>query len=150
MSRLPFQVGVGNHGALPVAVIAVAVTAGARVMRPRLPPPSPPFRAAETNVDPALGCNTTNAVALQSMWQGPVPAVDPYGDDCGGEGGVPAFTRFRAPESPGSQGVLWYSFDAGSVHFVMFRCGRGVLLAVADARLRGGTSQPAPVRSLEG
>ena len=55
------------------------------------------------------------------MWMGPIPSISPYGDDCGGEGAVPASARFRAPTSSGSQGVLWYSFDAGSVHFLMFR-----------------------------
>lgn len=74
----------------------------------------------ESNVDPAVGCNSSNAVALQSMWAGPVASTAPYGDDCGGEGAVATYARYRAPGSPGSQGVLWYSFDAGSVHFLMF------------------------------
>jgi hypothetical protein len=49
------------------------------------------------------------------MWQGPTPS-NPYGDDSGGEAGVATFYRYRGPSN--GLGVLWYSFDIGSVHFV--------------------------------
>ena len=71
----------------------------------------------ETNVQ-AGSCNSSNAVAQLADWPGPSPANHSYGDDCGGEGGVPTFVRYAGPSS--GFGVFWYSFDVGSVHFVLF------------------------------
>jgi hypothetical protein len=74
----------------------------------------------ETNVLPGQ-CATANNVSALSMWQGPVPALNAYGDDCGGEAGFATFQRYAGP-SGGSGGLapFWYSFDVGSVHFVLF------------------------------
>jgi len=72
----------------------------------------------ETNVDPAVGCASNNSIAKLAEWMGPVPATNPYGDDSGGEAAVATFERYRGPSN--GLGVLWYSFDAGSVHFVLW------------------------------
>ncbi|EDO31661.1 predicted protein, partial [Nematostella vectensis] len=40
-----------------------------------------------------------------------------FGDDSGGECGVPMYQRFRMPDN--GNALWWYSFDYGSVHFVM-------------------------------
>ena len=47
------------------------------------------------------------------------PSWGNMGDDSNGECGVPMASRFTMPESPGSNGIFWYSFDYGSVHFTM-------------------------------
>eukprot|EP00117_Sycon_ciliatum_P020301 scpid33377/ scgid3577/ Probable inactive purple acid phosphatase 2 len=47
------------------------------------------------------------------------PSWGNYGDDSGGECGVPMAKRFHMPQSPGSNGVFWYSVDVANVHFVM-------------------------------
>ena len=41
------------------------------------------------------------------------------GTDSGGECGLPTSRRFSMPASPGSNGVFWYSFNAGAVHVAM-------------------------------
>ena len=72
----------------------------------------------ETNVAPG-GCNaTSNAIAQLSMWQGPVPNINAYGDDCNGEAGVATFERYRGPSN--GLGVFWYSYDVGSIHMTLF------------------------------
>ena len=68
----------------------------------------------ETNV---LQCYSASPVAQQGNWPGPT-ASNIYGDDSGGEGGLATFARYRAPSN--GQGVLWYSFEAGNVHFTIF------------------------------
>lgn len=67
-------------------------------------------------------CYSDNAIALQSQWQGPDPVANPYGDDCGGEGAVPTYQRYRSPANDNStgQGVLWYAVELGSVHFTFY------------------------------
>ncbi|XP_015775723.1 PREDICTED: probable inactive purple acid phosphatase 2 [Acropora digitifera] len=40
-----------------------------------------------------------------------------FGDDSGGECGVPMYYRFHMPDN--GNALWWYSFDYGSVHFVM-------------------------------
>jgi hypothetical protein len=72
----------------------------------------------ETNVDPAKGCASNNSIAKMAEWMGPVPETNSYGDDSGGEAAVATFERYRGPSS--GLGVLWYSFDSGSVHFVLW------------------------------
>ena len=68
----------------------------------------------EVNVQ---SCFSRLPIAQQAMWPGPAPGAG-YGDDCGGEGGVATYARYRAPSN--GEGVLWYSFDAGNVHFTHF------------------------------
>ena len=71
----------------------------------------------ETNVQ--LGtCYSENNITALAEWPGPVPSINPYGDDSGGEGGFPTVARFRGPAN--GLGILWYSFDHGSVHYVHF------------------------------
>ena len=41
-----------------------------------------------------------------------------YGDDSGGECGVPTFYRFHMPDTGNS--LWWYSYDYGLVHFTVF------------------------------
>jgi len=41
-----------------------------------------------------------------------------YGDDGGGECGVPTFHRYVSPDN--GNGVFWYSFDYGLVHVIQF------------------------------
>ena len=48
-----------------------------------------------------------------------MPAWGNFGDDSGGECGVPTAKRFRMPQSNTSNGVFWYSYDFGSVHTVV-------------------------------
>jgi hypothetical protein len=54
-----------------------------------------------------------------------MPSWGNFGDDSGGECGVPTAKRFTMPSSSteeggsGSNGVFWYSFDFGSVHTVV-------------------------------
>jgi hypothetical protein len=48
-----------------------------------------------------------------------MPSWGNFGDDSGGECGVPTAKRFQMPESSHSNGVFWYSFDYGSVHTVV-------------------------------
>lgn len=43
-----------------------------------------------------------------------------YGNDSLGEAGVPYNARFHMPELPGSFKNMWYSFDFGAVHFVVY------------------------------
>ncbi|EDO30761.1 predicted protein, partial [Nematostella vectensis] len=45
------------------------------------------------------------------------PSWGNFGDDSGGECGVPMFHRFHMPDN--GNALWWYSFDYGSVHFVM-------------------------------
>ncbi|KAK3740335.1 hypothetical protein QZH41_009414, partial [Actinostola sp. cb2023] len=45
------------------------------------------------------------------------PSWGNFGDDSGGECGVPMYKRFHMPEN--GNALWWYSFDYGSVHFVM-------------------------------
>jgi hypothetical protein len=71
----------------------------------------------ETNVGPGE-CPTNNSITRMSEWQGTTAAADPYGDDSGGEGAFATFQRYSGPAS--GLGVLWYSFDVGSVHFVLW------------------------------
>jgi hypothetical protein len=71
----------------------------------------------EVNVQ-AGQCFSALPLAQQAMWPGPAPGAGGYGDDCGGEGGVATNARYRAPSN--GEGVLWYSFDAGNVHFTHF------------------------------
>jgi len=40
-----------------------------------------------------------------------------YGDDSGGECGVPAYHHFKAPA--GGNSIFWYSFNYGNVHFTV-------------------------------
>ncbi|XP_065178654.1 uncharacterized protein LOC135809269 [Sycon ciliatum] len=48
------------------------------------------------------------------------PGWGNYGDDYSdGECGVPVSKRFHMPQSPGSNGVFWYSVNVANVHFVM-------------------------------
>ncbi|XP_065180306.1 uncharacterized protein LOC135810798 [Sycon ciliatum] len=47
------------------------------------------------------------------------PSWANYGNDSNGECGVPTAERFHMPQSPGSNGVFWYSVDVANVHFVM-------------------------------
>jgi len=69
----------------------------------------------ETNV---LSCFSKEPIAHQALWQGPIPTENAYGDDCGGEGGIPTLVRYRGPNN--GQGTHWYSFNAGNVHFTHF------------------------------
>jgi len=39
-----------------------------------------------------------------------------FGNDSGGECGVPTVSHFTMPNSTNSNGLFWYSFDYGSVH----------------------------------
>lgn len=48
-----------------------------------------------------------------------MPRWGNFGDDSGGECGVPTSARFGMPQSPGSNGVFWYSFDMASVHTIV-------------------------------
>ena len=61
------------------------------------------------------------------------PGLDPSGaedgyhpiwgnfyNDSGGECGVPTSKRFAMPQSEGSNGVFWYSYDMGPVHTTVF------------------------------
>ena len=47
------------------------------------------------------------------------PVWGNFGDDSGGECGVPTAKRFTMPETPGSNGVFWYSLDSGLLHTVV-------------------------------
>ncbi len=62
-------------------------------------------------------CKSDNAIAQLGDWPGPTSS-NPYGDDSGGEGGLATFARYTGPSN--GLGVLWYSFDLGGVHFVLF------------------------------
>jgi len=50
---------------------------------------------------------------------GYMPSWGNYGNDSGGECGVPPANRFRMPASQGSNGIFWYSYDYGSVHTIV-------------------------------
>eukprot|EP00045_Choanoeca_perplexa_P008355 m.77324 g.77324 ORF g.77324 m.77324 type:complete len:690 (-) comp14462_c0_seq1:72-2141(-) len=45
------------------------------------------------------------------------PAWGDFGDDSDGECGVPMYQRFKMPDNGNS--LFWYSYDYGSVHFIM-------------------------------
>ncbi len=46
------------------------------------------------------------------------PSWGNYGDDSGGECGVPMFNRFHMPDN--GHALWWYSFDYGIVHYTIF------------------------------
>lgn len=46
------------------------------------------------------------------------PVWGNYGTDSGGECGVPAYYRFTAPQSAGSNAIFWYSFGYGSTFII--------------------------------
>jgi acid phosphatase type 7 len=71
----------------------------------------------ETNTAPGSCSASADPVTRESTWTGPFSGA--YGDDSGGEGGLPTFRRYRAPPSSAGHGVFWYSLDVGSVHFVL-------------------------------
>ena len=48
------------------------------------------------------------------------PSWGNYGDDSGGECGVPVYNRFHMPESRNGNQPWWYSFEYGLVHFTVF------------------------------
>ncbi len=48
-----------------------------------------------------------------------MPSWGNFGEDSGGECGVPTAKRFQMPTSTHSNGVFWYSFDYGIVHTVV-------------------------------
>jgi hypothetical protein len=49
-----------------------------------------------------------------------MPIWGNFGDDAGGECGVPVAKRFQMPaSSPGSNGVFWYSYDSALVHTIV-------------------------------
>jgi len=50
---------------------------------------------------------------------GYLPEWGNFGTDSRGECGIPVSNRFVMPQSEGSNGVYWYSFDYGTVHTVM-------------------------------
>ncbi len=50
---------------------------------------------------------------------GYMPRWGNFGNDSGGECGVPTAARFGMPQSKGSNGVFWYSFDMASVHTIV-------------------------------
>jgi hypothetical protein len=56
----------------------------------------------------------TDPSGLKQGWS---PAWGNYGNDSGGECGVPTHNRFKMPNN--GNGVFWYSFDHGLVHFVV-------------------------------
>lgn len=68
----------------------------------------------ETNVNECYSVGYPE-LGAQALWQGPTPS-NSYGDDCGGEGGIATYLRYSGPSN--GQGVHWYSFKAGSVHFI--------------------------------
>jgi len=45
-----------------------------------------------------------------------MPPWGNFGNDSGGECGVPTAKRFQMPQSHNSNGVFWYSYDYASVH----------------------------------
>lgn len=45
-----------------------------------------------------------------------MPKWGNFGDDSGGECGVPSVAHFRMPKSEDSNGPFWYSYDSGLVH----------------------------------
>ena len=45
-----------------------------------------------------------------------MPIWGNFGDDSGGECGVPTAMRFQMPNSTASNGVFWYSYDVGLLH----------------------------------
>jgi hypothetical protein len=47
------------------------------------------------------------------------PPWNNFGNDSGGECGVPIAKRFKMPSSSGSNGVFWYSFEFSSTHVIM-------------------------------
>lgn len=47
------------------------------------------------------------------------PAWGNFGEDSGGECGIPPSNHFTMPNSTGSNGIFWYSFDFGIVHTVV-------------------------------
>lgn len=47
------------------------------------------------------------------------PPWNNFGNDSGGECGVPISKRFQMPNSSGSNGVFWYSFEFSSTHVIM-------------------------------
>jgi hypothetical protein len=47
------------------------------------------------------------------------PPWNNFGNDSGGECGVPIAKRFKMPNSSGSNGVFWYSFEFASTHVIM-------------------------------
>jgi hypothetical protein len=47
------------------------------------------------------------------------PAGYGYGNDSGGECGVPYLKRFSMPQMQGAQEDLWYSFNYGPIHFTI-------------------------------
>jgi acid phosphatase type 7 len=59
----------------------------------------------------------SDPIAQMGNWLGPNPVNNPYGDDSGGDGGLSTYRRYRAPSN--GLGVFWYSFDHGSLHFIM-------------------------------
>ena len=119
-SRIPTLVAVGVS-----AVPSLPHSSQRPTQRPAhcpslTPPPLPPSRPThptqnhETNVNV---CYSRNPIAQQSLWQGPT-AANPYGDDSGGEGGIPTLVRYQGPSN--GQGIHYYSVEAGNVHFVHF------------------------------
>ena len=48
------------------------------------------------------------------------PSWGNYGDDSGGECGIPVYNRFHMPESWNGNQPWWYSFEYGLVHFTVF------------------------------
>lgn len=48
------------------------------------------------------------------------PVWGNFHNDSGGECGVPTAKRFAMPQSEGSNGVFWYSYDMGPVHTTVF------------------------------
>jgi hypothetical protein len=48
-----------------------------------------------------------------------MPEWGNFGDDSGGECGVPTSKRFTMPSSNNSNGVFWYSHDFANVHTIM-------------------------------
>ena len=48
------------------------------------------------------------------------PSWGNYGDDSGGECGVPVYNRFHMPENRNGNQPWWYSFEYGLVHFTVF------------------------------
>ena len=48
-----------------------------------------------------------------------MPEWGNFGNDSGGECGVPTSKRFTMPASNNSNGVFWYSYDFANVHTIM-------------------------------
>lgn len=54
-----------------------------------------------------------------STAHGFMPSWGNFGEDSGGECGIPMAKRFQMPSAPQSNGVFWYSFNYGLVHTVV-------------------------------